>query len=143
MEFEDRMVETYRGVVRPHQLDHMGHMNVQWYTANFDDATWHLFSMLGMTSRYFEEEHRGMAAVEQTTNYHAELMAGDLLVCRSKATEVDRKAVKFVHHLYQAETGVLAATSALVGVHLDRQARKSCALPEFVARKFAELGWDT
>ncbi len=27
------MIESYRGVVYPSQLDHMGHMNVQWYSA--------------------------------------------------------------------------------------------------------------
>ena len=43
------MIETYRGVVRPHHLDHMGHMNVQWYTAKFDEATWHFFSLLGLS----------------------------------------------------------------------------------------------
>ena len=43
------MIETYRGVVYPIHLDHMGHMNVQWYTSKFDEATWHLCSALGMS----------------------------------------------------------------------------------------------
>lgn len=46
------MIETYRGVVYPNQLDHMGHMNVQWYTSKFDEATWHFFSHLGITNNY-------------------------------------------------------------------------------------------
>ena len=131
------MLETFRGVARPHQLDHMGHMNVQWYTAMFDDATWHLFSALGLTSRYFRDENRGMAALEQTTKYLAELLAGDLLVCRSEVLEVKEKTIRFRHHLYDAETNTLAATSTLVAAHLDRERRKACSLPAF-ARQACE-----
>ena len=29
-------IETYRGVVYPWQMDHMDHMNVQFYTAHID-----------------------------------------------------------------------------------------------------------
>ncbi|MCB1422001.1 MAG: acyl-CoA thioesterase [Nitratireductor sp.] len=133
------MIETYRGVVRPHQLDHMGHMNVQWYTAVFDEATWHLFSLLGLTNSYFKSEMRGMAAVEQHTKYLAEVMAGDLLVCRSRLTGLENKVLKFEHHMFNAETETLAATTSLVGAHLDREIRKACPFPGFVAEKFAEL----
>ena len=34
-----KTTETFRGVVYPWHLDHMGHMNVQFYTARFDEAT--------------------------------------------------------------------------------------------------------
>ena len=60
-------IETYRGVVYPWQLDHMDHMNVQFYTARFDEATWHLFAALGMNTEYFKSNRRGMAALEQRT----------------------------------------------------------------------------
>ena len=133
------MIETYRGVVRPHQLDHMGHMNVQWYTAVFDEATWHLFSLLGLTNSYFKSEMRGMAAMEQNTKYIAEVMAGDLLVCLSKVNAVENKVLKFEHHMVNAETGTLVATTNLVAAHLDREIRKACPFPDFVAKKFAEL----
>ena len=49
------MIETYKGVVYPNQMDHMDHMNVQWYTSKFDEATWHLFSAIGITSGYMSE----------------------------------------------------------------------------------------
>ena len=34
-------LETYRGVVYPWHIDQIGQMNVQFYTARFDEATWH------------------------------------------------------------------------------------------------------
>ena len=33
-------IVTYRGTVFPWHCDHMGHMNVMWYTGKFDEATW-------------------------------------------------------------------------------------------------------
>jgi acyl-CoA thioester hydrolase len=133
------MIETYRGVVYPNQLDHMGHMNVQWYTAKFDEATWHLFSAIGITSAYVREQNRGMAAVEQTTKYKAEVISGDLLAIRSKVLEIKEKIIKFLHVMYNAETMEEVASTELVGVHLDREKRKSCPLPTSVLEKCAEL----
>ena len=124
------MIETYRGVVRPHHLDHMGHMTVQWYTAKFDEATWHLFARVGLTPSYFEAENRGMAALEQTTRYLAEAMAGQLLLCRSEILEVKPKTVRFMHHMFDGESGQRIATSELVAAHFDRGKRKACPLPQ-------------
>ena len=133
------MIETYRGVVYPNQLDHMDHMNVQWYTAKFDEATWHLFSAIGITSTYIREEKRGMAAIEQTTKYKSEVLAGDLLLIRSRVLETTEKTIRFLHIMVNAETGKEVATSELIGVHIDRTKRKGCLLPDHVREKCLEL----
>ncbi|MFQ5564613.1 MAG: acyl-CoA thioesterase [Parvularculaceae bacterium] len=137
------MIETYRGLVYPRQLDHMGHMNVQYYTARFDAATWHLFSALGLTLDYINETNTGMAALEQTTHYKAEVMSGALLVIRSGVLEVRNKTVRYIHQMYDAEKDSLAATSELVAAHLDRKARKAIPLPAFVAEKAEALMVET
>lgn len=133
------MLETYRGVVYPHQLDHMGHMNVQWYTSKFDEGTWHLFSAAGITSDYMRENDKGMAALEQTTQYKAELMAGDLLVIKSQILEIKDKTLRFLHVMYNAETGAEVARTELVAAHLDRKARRACPFPAAIVDKSAEL----
>ncbi len=133
------MIETYRGVVYPHQLDHMDHMNVQWYTAKFDEATWHLFSSIGITSSYIRQNNRGMAALEQNIKYKAEVMSGDLLVIKSKILEVSEKVIRFMHTMYNAESGSEVATSELVAVHLDRVARKSCKIPDTIKQHCLSL----
>ena len=126
------MIETYRGVVYPNQMDHMGHMNVQWYTAKFDEATWHLFAAVGITNQYIQANQRGMAALEQTTKYRAELVAGDLLVIQSRVLEVKDKTLRFLHVMSNAETDKEVATSELLAVHLDRNKRESCPFPETI-----------
>jgi len=122
--------ETYRGVVYPWQIDHMDHMNVQFYTARFDEATWHFFARFGLTPEYFETTHCGMAAVEQHTRYKRELHAGALIVITSQALEVRSKVLRFVHRMADAETGAEVAESELTGVHMDRTERVSVPFPE-------------
>lgn len=133
------MIETYRGVVYPQHLDHMGHMNVQWYTGKFDEATWHLFAYLGMTNQYIQDNNKGMAALEQTTKYKAEVMAGDLLYIKTALLEVGAKTLRFMHTMYDASSHQEVSTSELLGVHLDRGLRKSCEFPDAVRAKCEEV----
>lgn len=129
------MIETYRGVVYPSQIDHMGHMNVQWYAAKFDEATWHLFSAVGITNKYIQDHQRGMAALEQSTKYKSEAIAGDLLAIKSHIVEVTDKTLRFLHVMHNAETEKEVATSELLAVHLDRLKRKSCIFPKNIKVK--------
>ena len=122
-------LETYRGVVYPWHIDHIGHMNVQFYTARFDEATWHFFAAIGITPGYLQRNGRGMAAVDQHTRYKQELHAGTLIRITSELLEIKAKTVRFRHHMYDAESGAEVAVTDLVGVHMDTNARRSVPLP--------------
>jgi acyl-CoA thioester hydrolase len=123
---------TYRGVVYPWQCDQVGHMNVMFYVAKFDEATWQLFFALGLTPSRLRDTDRGMAAVEQHIEYKRELRAGDVLSIRSAVLDVTNKTIRFAHRMQNDETGELSATTTLTAVHLDTKARKSCPLPDDV-----------
>jgi acyl-CoA thioester hydrolase len=123
---------TYRGTVYPWHCDHVGHMNVMWYVGKFDEATWNFFARLGLTPAYLRESGRGMAAVQQNISYKRELVAGDIVEVRSLLLEMRDKSIRFVHEMRSAETGEIAATCELTGVHLDRKARKSVAFAEAI-----------
>ena len=123
---------TYRGTVYPWHCDHVGHMNVMWYVGKFDEATWNLFARIGLTPSYLRESGRGMAAVQQNISYRRELLAGDIVEVRSILLEVRDKVIRFVHEMRNAETGEIAATCELTGVHMDRRARKSVAFADSI-----------
>ena len=123
------LVETYRGAVYPWQCDHMGHMNVMWYVGKFDEATWNLFALVGITPTLLRTQNRGMAAVQQNISYRRELNAGDVVTVRSAVLEVRDKVLRFVHEMRNAESGEIAAVCELTGVHLDTAVRKSCQFP--------------
>ena len=129
------LLETYRGTVYPWHCDHMNHMNVMWYVGKFDEATWSLFSMLGMSAAWLREHGRGMAAIDQRIAYQRELHAGDTVFVRSGLLEVGPKVARFFHEMVNAESGQVCAVTQLVGAHLDTAARRAVAWPdEWVVR---------
>ena len=72
----------------------------------------------------------GMAAVEQRTRYKRELHAGALIRITSELLEVRPKVVRFIHRMYDAETGEEIADSELTAVHLDTATRRATPFPE-------------
>lgn len=123
---------TYRGAVYPWHCDHMGHMNVMWYVGKFDEATWQLFNVLGLSPSYLEKSGRGMAAVEQHISYMREVRAGSVVSVRTRVLEVKEKILVFSHEMFNDETGEVAARTTLKAVHLDTVQRRSCAFSDSV-----------
>src|SRR5262245_54130089 len=131
---------TYKGAVYPWHCDHVGHMNIMWYVGKFDEANWNLFARLGMTPAYLREQHRGMAAVQQSISYKRELLAGDIVEIRSRVLEIRERSMRFAHDMSNAATGELAASCEITGAHLDRRERKAVPFPDEVrAAALAEI----
>ena len=120
---------TYRGTIYPWHCDHMGHMNVMWYAGKFDDATWVMFSQLGLSAKFLRDNNRGMAAVEQNITYARELRPGDVIEINSTIIEVRTKVLRFSHQMHNIETGDVCATCELTAVHMDTLKRQAIALP--------------
>jgi len=116
---------TYRGTVYPWQCDHVG---------KFDEANWNLFARIGLTPTYLRETGRGMAAVQQNISYKRELLAGDIVEVKSELLEIGVKSIRFMHEMRNAETGEIAATCEITGVHMDRQVRKSKPFADAIRR---------
>jgi acyl-CoA thioester hydrolase len=132
---------TCLGVAYPWQLDHMGHLNVQFYTALFDQATWALFTEIGLGAAAFRTNGRGMAALSQHTEYKREVFAGDVLEIRSSLLAVTEKTLRFRHRMRRRPEGELIATSELVAAHLDRAAHRAVPFPDAIrAALLARLG---
>jgi len=116
---------TYRGVVYPWHCDHMNHMNVMWYVGKFDEATWNLLELLGMTPSVLREKGLCMVAVKQEISYQRECVAGDTITIRSGVIEIREKSVRFFHEMTKNDSGELAAVTILTGVQIDATTRKS------------------
>jgi acyl-CoA thioester hydrolase len=129
---------TYRGMVHQWQCDHMGHMNVMWFVGKFDEATWNLGALMGLTSAYMRDAKRGMAAVDQRIAYRREALVGDIIAVRSAVLEVKPKAVRFVHEMFRGDGGDHLATMLVTGVHIDAVARKAAQFePQILANSTA------
>lgn len=129
---------TYRGTVYPWQCDQMGHMNVMYYVGKFDEATWQMFAGIGVTPAYMRLHHYGVAAVRQVITYRRELRAGDLLTIRTGILEINPKLIRFYHEMKNDETGEIAATTVITGLHMDTQSRQACPFPDEVIQRARE-----
>jgi len=123
---------TYRGVVYPWQCDHMNHMNVMWYVGKFDEATWNLLGLVGLTPTVLKETSRCMVAVKQEIGYQRELLVGDIVTIRSGVSEVGEKSIRFFHVMTNNASGEVAALTILTGVQIDAKSRQACALTDAV-----------
>ena len=130
---------TYRGIVYPWQCDHMGHMNVMWYTGKFDEACWQLLSMLGLNPSRFAKDGTGMAAVEQHIQYKRELRPGDAITIQSAVLEIKDKSIHMLHKMVHDASAEIAATTVVIGVHIDAAIRRAVRLPEDVRQKALEM----
>ncbi len=130
---------TYRGVVYPWHCDHMGHMNVMWYSGKFDEACWQLLAMLGLNPSRFAKDGTGMVAVEQNIQYKRQLYAGDAVTIESALLEVKDKSIHMVHKMVHDASGEVAATTSLVAVHIDANIRKAIRVPEDVRQRAIKM----
>lgn len=132
-------IETYRGVVYPWMIDHVGHMNVQFYTARFDEATWQFLAELGLTPSFLARSHRSAVAVDQRTQYKREVLAGSLIHVASELLSLGRTSIRFVHRMYDSETEEQVAETELVGVYFDTDVRTATPLPAAVHRRADQM----
>jgi acyl-CoA thioester hydrolase len=126
---------TWRGVVDPSQCNHLGHMSVMWYASRFEDASWQLLSLLGLTTSYFRRHNTVMATVRQEMTFNRELAAGDLIEIRSRMLEIRENVLRVYHEMLHTETNATVAVSTLTEAHLDSSTRKPRPLPPEIRRR--------
>lgn len=133
-----RKIDLTRGVVHPWHHDHFGHMNVRHYAPFFDDASYHLWTCLGLPYSAMLKDH-GIHCVtaQATTNFLKELTAGDLIRIDGTVVRVGTKSVTFRLAMHHADTGETHATYDLVEVFFDPKTRRSTAMPEAVRQSLA------
>lgn len=120
-------------------LDLMGHMNVMWYTHLFDTATFNFFELFDFGRAYHTQTGNGSFALEQHTRYLAEVRQGQRVTVRTRALGRTAKRFHFMHFMLNDDTGKLAATTELVGTHVDMSVRRTSAMPEHITASFDEI----
>ena len=120
---------SYRGTVYPWNCDHMGHMNVMWYTSKFDEASWQFLASVGLTRKFLQANGSGLAAIEQNISYKRELMAGDTVTVHTSITELKEKVMVLCHEMSDDESGEIAATAAITGIYISASTRVPQIIP--------------
>lgn len=120
-------------------LDVMGHMNVRWYVAMFDDAAWDFFADFGMDQAYYDGTNSGGFALRQYISYLAEVRVGETVAVRTRMLARSAKLIHFMHFMINETTGVLAATMEVLGAHANLEERRLSPFPPQVAAQIDEM----
>ncbi len=135
---QDRL-EILRAVVHPWHLDHFDHMNVRHYAPFFDDATYHMWTRLGLPYSRMQAEH-GVHTVsaQATTRFVKELNAGDLIVITGSVSKIGTRSCAFLLEMRHADTDEVHASYDLVEVFFDPATRRSAPMPAAVRARLQE-----
>jgi acyl-CoA thioester hydrolase len=123
---------TGLGVVHPWLCDAMGHLTTRFYTAFFDDASWHLFAELGYVEATARAEGWGWADVVTTTEYKGEIGAGGLIRVKSRIIAIGNSSLTAEHLLCERSSGAVCARMEAKTVCFDLVARRSRPLPDSI-----------
>ena len=127
--------DAHRDVVRSEWIDHNQHLNMGYYLVVFDFATDAFFDWIGLT-----REHRARRGVttfclEAHIRYHREVREGDPLRFTTLLLGHDAKRLHYLHEMYHATEGHLAATNELISLHVSGETRRSAPMsPEILDR---------
>jgi acyl-CoA thioester hydrolase len=127
--------DQYRDVVRPEWIDHNGHMNMGYYVVVFDLATDAFLAWVGLDEAHRRGRQVTTFCLEAHVTYHREVRSGDRLRFTTLLLGHDAKRVHYIHEMYHATDGYLAATNELMSLHVSLTTRRGAPMaPEVLAR---------
>ena len=125
--------------VKPEWIDYNGHMNMGYYLVAFD---------LIATDMFYDSMNIGVAhkqALGKTTftlganiDFIREVMEGEKLRFTSQLADYDHKRLHYIHCMYHAEEGYLAATNECLGMYIDLETRRSASFSDDQMARFQQ-----
>lgn len=132
-------LDIHRATVLPEWIDWNGHMNVGFYVVAFDKATDTLCAQFGCSWEYTREKIGMTFVLEAHVTYDREVKEGDPLRITTQILDYDAKRLHFMHVMYHATEGYLAATNELMLMNIDYATRRSAAWPDFAMERLHKL----
>jgi acyl-CoA thioester hydrolase len=121
-------INTFKGAVLASEYDFTSHMNSQMYVSRFDQATWFLLRAIGVTPVSIKQQNLRVAIVRQNYQFLEELRGGELVEIKSGFVAVGEKYFRFLHQMFDAESGRMIATCDSVAVRASLETGKSVLL---------------
>ena len=127
--------DVYRDVVRPEWIDQNGHMNMGYYLVVFDFATDEWLSYIGLDEPHRKRRRVTTFCLEAHVTYQREVRAGDPLRFTTLLLAHDAKRLHYLHAMYHATEGYLAAANELMSLHVSEETRRGAPMaPEVLER---------
>lgn len=121
--------QTFLGAIMANEYDPESSMNSRLYIERFDQATWFLMHSIGVSPRSVKKAGLRVAVIRQNFQYIRELRGGELVRIESGFIAVGRKHLRFLHRMFDVESGAMIATSDVTAVQASLETGKTVALP--------------
>ena len=135
----DAPFDAYRDVVRPEWIDHNRHMNMGYYVVVFDLATDEFMRWLGLDADHRRAQAVTTFCLEAHVTYHREVGEGDPLRFTTQLLGHDTKRLHYIHAMYHATEGYLAATNELMSLHVALATRRATSMSHSVLARLAAV----
>ncbi len=129
----------HRKTIPESYLDVMGHMNIRWYVALFDEAAWEFFASFGMDVPYYQTMDSGAFALKQFISYLAEVHVGETVAIRTRLLGYSAKRLHVMHFMVNETTDKVAATMEVLATHADLIARRTSPFPPPIVTKLEAI----
>jgi len=132
------LIEIGRSTIVPAECDESGSFLPQHQFGRYSDGAPLLWNHLGFNRAAMQDRQEGSVVVEMLNHYRHPLRSGDLLVAMSGLAAFTDKTLTFMHFLFEAETGTLAACAEAVGMKFDQKIRKIMVFTEEEQARLSE-----
>lgn len=125
--------------LEPAWIDYNGHLNLAYYHVLFDRAVDEVWSILGLGPDYATERGMTTFAAENHILYRREVKLLDSVRVTVRLVDFDEKRLHLWLEMRHASDGWLAATSELMTLHVNVEARHVAAMPPDIFANLAAM----
>lgn len=127
---------TYRGSVGPEACDRHGRMRAHEYLARVSSST--PSPLLHSPAALAVERWDPLVQVETRLVFHRHLTSGDVFEVHSGLRALGSSSYRFVHWVFEAGTGEIAATADVIALAFDLEARRAIPIDPALRKILAE-----
>jgi acyl-CoA thioester hydrolase len=114
-------------------------MNMGYYLVVFDLATDEFMRWVGLDTAHRRAHRVTTFCLEAHVTYHREVREGDALRFTTQLLAHDAKRLHYIHAMYHATDGYLAATNELMSLHVALETRRGASMSPAVLSRLAEI----
>jgi acyl-CoA thioesterase FadM len=137
---DNRGVVSYLGVIQKSDLDHTQSLHPAGVHARLSSGAANLWSHTGASLDTLHSKRLGPVVAETKGNFYASAAEGDAVRLVSWFDRIEEKSLRMRHQLERLEDGRPLATVSSIILLIDREARRSISLPDFVRTAVAAKG---
>lgn len=133
---DSKAITTNYSIIQPAQCNINGEMLAQQYISHVSDCASHIWSHIGVTTKFLDEHNYGRVAMEMKLSVIEPVKVGAAIEIVSFCHGMSEKTFTMRHQMQDLETGKTYATVQVINLIMDLEKRKAVPVPDFVRSQY-------